>query len=443
MAMTIEERPGGSPGHGDAVAEDATLKPGVRAYASLLILSGVVGLNTVDRNMFGLLLPQIQEDITLSDTALGFLMGPAFVIVYSLAGVPLAWLADRTNRRNIIAIGLAFWSCVTIATGYSRSFLHLMIARMALGVGEASNMAPTSALIADMFKGNSRVFAMSVFAAGGPLAIMLFYPLIGWVATDHGWRPAFPIMGMIGLVVAVLLWLVVREPKRKKTSPGADNKQSRLAMGEAMTKAFSSPSFWLVCAGGTMVSINYSALLAWLPAFMLRVHGLDAEATGILMGTYKGLIGVAATIAGGLLVTWLLRFDRRWLAWSPAAFCMLMVPAQSMLLLADQEIWWHVGLALETIMMAAITPALFALVLALFEPRMRATGTALYLLIFNLVGQSVGPMIIGVLNDGPFAGSGDYAVRYSLLAAPVAIAAGSILLYALSHFVRDDEEGQP
>lgn len=419
-------------------ASGAPLRPRARDYASLVILSGIVGLNTVDRNMFGLLLPQIQADIALSDTALGFLMGPAFVIVYSLAGLPLALLADRSNRSRIIVLGLAFWSVVTIATGFARNFVHLLVARMALGVGEASNMAPTSALIADMFQGHRRVLAMAIFSAGGPLAIMLCYPLIGWIATEHGWRPAFPLMGVIGLGVAALTLLVLREPPRQKSSTAPVDQPTRLTMGETFRLAVSSPSFWLVCAGGTMVSINYSALLAWLPAFMLRVHGLDAEATGVLLGTYKGLIGVAATIIGGLLVAWLMRFDRRWLAWAPAAFCLAMAPAQALLLLADTPLWWHVGLALETIMMAAITPALFALVLALFDSRMRATGTALYLLIFNLVGQSTGPMLIGLLNDGPFAAEGDNAVRYSLLAGPLVICLGAVLLFCLSLVMQRD-----
>jgi MFS family permease len=416
-------------------------EPGLRAYAALVILSAIVGLNTVDRNMFGLLLPQIQQDIALSDTALGFLMGPAFVIVYSLMGVPLAWLADRTGRRTIIVVGLAFWSVVTMATGLARSFGHLVVARMALGVGEASNMAPTSALIADMFQGRRRVFAMAIFSAGGPLAIMLCYPLIGWIAQEHGWRPAFPLMGLIGLAIAALSWLIVREPKAHAPPPETHaSSEKPLAIGEALALAARSPAFWLVTAGGTMVSINYSALLAWLPTFMLRVHGYDAAATGALLGTYKGLIGVAATIAGGLLVTWLMRFDRRWLAWSPAAFCLIMAPAQALMVLADAPLWWQLGLAVETIMMAAITPALFALVLALFTPRMRATGTAMYLLIFNLVGQSAGPVLIGLLNDGPLARLGDDAVRFSLLAAPMAIVAGSLLLFALARHIQPEHQ---
>jgi MFS family permease len=406
-----------------------TARPGARAIVSLVILSGIVGLNTVDRNMFGLLLPQVQHDIPISDTALGFLMGPAFVIVYSLAGVPIAWLADRTSRRNIIAAGLAFWSAVTMLTGAAQNLIHLLAARMALGVGEASNMAPTSALIGDMFGGRWRVLAMAVFSAGGPLAIMLFYPVIGWIAASHGWRPAYPMMGAVGLVVALLTLLVVREPRRRTGPAKAGSQAGFLGSALAILK---SKSFLLLCAGGVMVSTNYSAMLAWLPAFMLRVHGLDAQATGALLGTYKGLIGVAATLAGGVVVTLLMRLDRRWMAWAPMLFALGMVPAQMLLLLASQPVWWHVGLALETIGMQGITPALFALLITLLEPRVRATGAALYLLIFNLLGQSIGPLAVGMLNDGPFAAFGEQAIRYSLLTAPAVIAIGAILLFVLS-----------
>jgi MFS family permease len=417
-----------------------TARPGARVFFSLLILSGIVGLNTVDRNMLGLLLPQIQRDIAMSDTELGFLMGPAFVIVYSLAGVPIAYLADRTSRRNVIAAGLAFWSAVTAATGFAQNMWQLLVARMALGVSEASNMAPTSALIGDMFSGRWRVMAMAVFSAGGPLAIMLFYPMIGWIAATHGWRPAYPVMGLIGIGVALLTLAVVREPPREAPAKPAGDKAG---FAKSAREIVGSRSFLLLCASGVMVGINYSALLAWLPTFMLRVHGLDAEATGTLLGVYKGLVGIAATIGGGIVVTWLMRFDRRWLAWAPMLFSLMMVPAQLLLLLADQPLWWHVGLALETIGMQGITPALFVLLITLLDSRVRATGAALYLLIFNLIGQSVGPLAVGALNDGPLAGMGSEAIRYSLLTAPVVIAVGAALLFLLSLTIARSNEEVP
>lgn len=427
-------------------------RPGPREIAALLVLSATVGLNTVDRNMLGLLLPMIQADIPMSDTMLGLLMGPAFVVVYSLAGVPLAWLADRTGRRKIIAIGLTFWSMVTAATGLAMSVVQLIVARIALGIGEASNLAPASALIGDMFSGRHRVLAMAVFTAGGPLAIMAFYPLIGWLAEERGWRIAYPFMGIVGLVVAGLTLLLVREAQTipestspESTIPEADPPSlAPLSFRKAASTVLRSRAFVLLIAGGTMVSINYSALLAWLPTFMLRVHGLDAAETGALLGLYKGFFGVAASVAAGVMVTWLMHFDRRWLVWAPMALCALMAPAQLLLLLADTPLWWHVGLAAETVLLAAVNPCLFALIITLLDPRMRATGTAIYLLIFNLVGQSIGPLVVGALNDGPLAGLGDQAVRYSLLTAPVVVGLGALLLFGLSLcMTRQDEKEEP
>jgi MFS family permease len=414
----------------------------MRHIYALIVLSGIFGINTVDRNMFGLLLPQIQQDIPMSDTVLGLLLGPAFVVVYSVAGVPLAWLADRTGRRGIIVIGLAFWSGVTAATGFAANVVHLLIARIFLGIGEASNLAPSSALIGDMFSERRRVMAMAVFTAGGPLAIMIFYPILGWVAANCGWRLAYPMMAIVGLIVAGLTLIFVREPKQTVTANRVEEpKEEQLTFGKAARTVFGSKRFLLLIIGGTMVGINYSALLAWLPTFFLRVHGMDAQATGVLLGTYKGLFGVVAAILGGLIVTWLMRFDLRWLAWAPAVFCAGMVPSQMMLLLADAPIWWQVGLAIETIMLACINPCLFALLVTLLAPKIRATGTALYLLIFNLVGQSLGPPLIGALNDGPFAYLGPNAIRYSLLTAPLVIAVGAVLLFLLS-FMIDTKEAQ-
>jgi len=411
---------------------EAEKKPGARAIIALAILSCTVGLNTVDRNMFGLLLPQIQQDIAISDSAMGLLVGAVFMIVYSVSSLPIAWLADRTGRRNVIAAGLGFWSIVTALTGFAQNLAHLVMARMALGVGEASNMAPTSALIGDMFRGRYRVIAMSAFAAGGPLAIMIFFPIIGWVTAEHSWRAAYPLMGAVGILVAVATLLAVREPEREQSAITTAPKEPAAGLLAATIGILRIPGFLMLAAAGTMVSINLGATLAWLPAFMQRVHGLDAAETGLLLGAYKGGFGVAATLAAGVLVTYLMRFDRRWLAWAPMLFALGLVPAQLLLVWSDNPALWQIGLALDSIFMSAIAPCLFALLLTLLDPSTRATGAALYLLIFNLVGQSLGPLLVGALSDNVFAAAGDEAVRYSLLAAPLVAALAGLLLFVLS-----------
>lgn len=401
----------------------------VRAILSLVIISCIAGLNTVDRNMFGLLLPQIKADIEISDAALGFLIGPAFMIVYSVAGLPIAWLADRSSRRNIVAAGLGFWSVITVFTGFAQSLGQLLTARMALGVGEASSMAPSSAMIGDLFRDRHRVAAMAVFTAGGPLAILIFFPIIGAIAADGDWRSAYYLMGTIGIVVAVIAMLAIREPVRESAAHAAEVRSSGLF--ETSLAILRLPSFALLCTAGVMISISLGAIMAWLPSFMQRVHGLTPQETGTLLGLYRGGFGIVATVTAGVAVTLLMRLDRRWLLWSPMILAACLVPAQGLLLLSDDPIGWHIGLALDSILMSAITPCLFAVLITVLDPRIRATGAALYLLIFNLVGQSLGPLTVGALNDA-MAELGPQTIRHSMLIAPAAIAIAAALIFLLS-----------
>ena len=324
---------------------------------------------------------------------------------------------------------------MTAATGLAVTMMQLLAARIALGVGEATNLAPSSALLGDIFQGRRRVMAMAVFTAGGPLSIMIFFPILGWISTEHSWRMAYPLMGAVGIAVSLLVMLMVREPRPSEAAsnphavPQGEEVQT---FRQAAATAFSSRTYVLLICGGTLISLNYSAMLAWLPTFFSRVHGLDEAQIGGLLGLYKGLFGVIAALVAGLIVTWLMRFDERWLAWAPAIFCAVMAPAQLCLLLSDSQALWKVGLAVETIMLACVNPCFFALLITLLPPKIRATGTALFLLIFNLVGQSLGPTIVGMLNDGPLAGSGTMAIRYSLLTAPTVALIGAIMVLTVS-----------
>lgn len=392
-----------------------------RALATLAVLSAIIGLNAVDRNMFGLLLPQIRADIPLGDTALGFLMGPAFIVVYSVCGVPLAMLADRAGRRPVIAWGLAAWSTVTLLTGMAGTFVHLLVARIALGIGEASGMAPTSALIAETFAERGRVLALAVFAAGGPAAVLLFYPVIGAVTAAHGWRAAFPMMALVGFAFIAALLLVVREAPVRAAA-------ARQSAWRHAGQVLARPGFALLVLAGTLFSVNYSAMVAWLPSFLVAERGLSAAQAAHVLGLYKGGLGCVATLAGGLAVAWLMRFDRRWLAWAPAVFCAVMAPAQAVLLFAPHEAAWHAGLAVETILLAATTPCTFALLAALVPDALRSTGSAVYLLAFNLVGQSAGPLAVGALAGGT-PGDGAHRLGPALMVAPLA-ALGAAVLFA-------------
>lgn len=383
--------------------------------------------------MMALVLPQLKQELHLTDTMLGALTGPAFMLVYALAGVPVAWLADRRSRSRIILLGLAFWSLVTAATALAGTALELAAARVALGLGEATTTAPASALIADHFPARTRAAAFSVLTCGAPLGIMVGFPLVGWLSAAHGWRSAFVVMGALGLVLALVMQLVIRE-----STPGAaaGRPAEGIAFREGLALALRSPAFIVLVLGGTFFSISYGIITAWAPTFLLRAHGLSSAAAGGYLGVYRGLFGIAASLAGGVCVTLLSHRDPRWLAWLPGLLCLLAGPAELIFLFTSDARGWQTGIGLDTLLVSGATPCTFALLLTVVDVRMRALGAALYLLIFHLVGQSIGPPLVGALDEHLAASLGSLAIRYSMLIAPASMMISGAVFLALARWIR-------
>lgn len=398
----------------------------------LLLLVAINGINLVDRQMFGLLLPQIKADIQLTDAELGLLGGPAFAITYALAGIPLAMLADRISRRNLIAVGLVVWSAAIGFTGKAADAMQIFVARMLLGAGEASNMAPASSLIADLFPDRRRTVAVSIYTSGGPLGIMVGFPAIGWLAEAYGWRSAFLVMAAVGWAVALLLLWIGREPVREHLREANSAGLERLPFFDGLGLLGRSRSFVLLVAAGLCLSVTNTVMNIWSPALLSRVHGLDLSETGAVLGLYRGLLGVFAAVLGGILVAWLTEKDRRWAAWVPAILCLLMVPAELVFLWADGAIGWQAGLFADTLLMSAVTPCSFALLLMIVDSRIRAFGAAVYLMIFSLIGQSFGSVAVGMLNDRLDESYGDAAIRFSMTLSPLAIGLCGVLLWLLA-----------
>jgi predicted MFS family arabinose efflux permease len=412
-------------------------EPGVRmerrVWISLIVLSAVSALNNVDRGLFALLLPEIQKSIPLGDAMVGLLLGPAFMVVYSAAGLPIAWAADRWNRRNIIALGLAFWSLVTAITGAATRPLHLLFLRGALGLGEASNIAPTMALVADTTHRSIRPFAFAVITVGTPVGTLLFFPLVGQVSAAYSWRTAFMMMGIIGIAVALLVLLLVREPRAGVAR--AANGDMRQLLVECK-RALSDRPFRLLIIGAGFFSFMFGATSAWVPAFLVRTHGLTVGEVGTTLGVFRGATGIIASLAGGALAAWLARRDARWVAWFTAALCGLMVPAELLLLLAPDRAWWETGLALESLFFTAAIPCTFALVVQFADSNARTQWSACYLLLFNIVGQSLGPYVVGMLSQWFTIVGGSQALRYALLVVPFSTLMAGLLFWRLAGFVR-------
>jgi len=398
----------------------------VRNAYTLAMLTLIYALNTVDRNMFGLLVPLIKTDLNFSDSQIGLLSGFAFAAFYAIVAVPIASLADRWNRRNIIAIGLAFWSFMTFCHGLVRTGWELALTRFLLGAGEASSVAPSNSIIGDLFGPAKRPFALGFLAASTSIGVLLAFPAIGWISEAYGWRAAFMAMGLPGMGLALLFWLTVVEPTRLIT-PGQANYP--VPLGVALRRLTTSPAFMLAVTSGTFISFDLAVTLTWTPTFLSRVHGLSQAEIGQMVGLLRGVGGIIGGIGGGFVATALGRRDPRWRYRVPASAMLLVAPAE-LLLLFGGEGFWQTGLALDTLLVLAQIGPLFAILIAAADTRTRAVAVALFLLITNMIGQSSGPFVSGMLSDMLASSFGEGAIRYAMLVGTIAAFLAGLFCFA-------------
>ncbi|MGH8259349.1 MAG: MFS transporter, partial [Steroidobacteraceae bacterium] len=243
----------------------------VYAVYSLGFLTLISAFNYLDRGVLGLALPLIKHEMRVSDTALGLASGLAFALFYSLLGVPIAWLADRWSRRNIIAIGFGFWSVMTALTGFVGNIWQLAGARFLMGAGEACGVAPSNALVSDLFPTSRRAMALAILASASSLAYIVFYPLLGWIGQHHGWRAMFIASGVPGLALTLLFVLTVREPPRG--APGSKRPGLEpTSLPASVRFLFGSPAYLLLLLGASLMGASAYAGGTWNPTFLARVH---------------------------------------------------------------------------------------------------------------------------------------------------------------------------
>jgi MFS family permease len=409
------------------------------AVYSLAFLSLISVFNYLDRSILGLALPLIKTEMQVSDTALGLVSGLAFVLCYSLLGVPIAWAADRYSRRNIIAIGFAFWSLMTIATGFVGSIWQLAMARFLMGAGEACGIAPSNSMIADLFRRARRPLALALFGMANSVAFIAFFPIAGWIAERHGWRAMYIVAGIPGLLLAWLFRVTVREPRRGAMEERAPAVRSD-AFWPALRFLLGSRTYLYLLVGATFMGANAFAAGAWTPTFLQRVHGMGIAEIAGAIGPVRGLLGGAGVLAGGLLIDRLASHQAVWRVRLPAAACILVGPAELLFLLGDQRWLWLTGFGLTSLLTLVHQAPVFAAAVNVARLRTRALAIALLLTAAGLLGQVGGPAIVGMLNDYLAPAYGVAAIRYSLLIIAVTpILAGLAFWRAAAHYAADIE----
>jgi predicted MFS family arabinose efflux permease len=406
-----------------------------RSVYTLVLLTLIWAISFADRQMLGLLAPLIKADLELSDTSLGLITGFVFVLLYSVLGVPVARLADRASRRNILAAGVAVWSLMTGLSGLAANVWQLTLARLLMGAGEAAANAPATTLAADIAGPRRRQTAMAVLSTGSGLSALLLLPPAGWIAQAWGWRGAFMAAGWTGLALCGLLLLTVREPPRAPAPAAGRPRDDALGAARFL---LGSRAYVLTVLGGAFVGVSLYASQAWHPSFLARVHHLPIGEVGLASGVLRGVAGIIGTLLGGVLAERLARRDARWLLLTPGLACILALPAELLFLLSPDLKLALTGMLGYHLFIGMHFGPIYVACHALARPTMRATATAVFLLVANLTGQIVGPLAVGFLNDQWAAAFGEEAIRYSLLLGGACVLAGGLILTLASRTVEAD-----
>ena len=378
------------------------------------ILVIVYTFNFIDRQILSILLESIKNDLNLSDTSLGLLSGFAFALFYATLGIPIAKYADFGNRRNLISLAIGIWSFMTALSGLAQNFFHLLIARIGVGVGEAGCSPPAHSMISDYFPANIRATALGIYSLGIPFGIMFGLFAGGWINEYFGWRIAFFVVGVPGILLAIIFRFTVQEPKRGQAEGRADTKDQPNII-ETAKFLLSKKSFRHLAFGASLAAFVGYGAITWLPSFFQRSYGMQTGDVGWYLGLILGIPGGLGIFLGGYLSDYFGSKDVRWCLWVVALAMLITTPLYYMVYLSPTSntsfLWLIIPIAFGNFYQATT----FSQTQGIVELRMRSVAAAILLFIINIIGLGFGPQAVGILSDILSKNYGKESLRYSLM----------------------------
>jgi len=412
-------------------APDATR----RAWVVMGLLMATTVFNVADRNLLSILLQPIQAEFGASDTAMGLLVGFWFAVVHNLAILPVARLADRGARHTLIAAGLAVWSGFTAVSAFVQSYWQLVIARMGVSAAESTGSAPVHSLLADYFPVHQRATALGLISVGGVGGIGLGLAVGGLVAEAWGWRAAFFCFGAPGLLLALCVRLVVREPVRGVLD-GAPDEGEAPTLGEVARYLLARRSYLHLVAASAFHAFSSMGTAVWYPAYLGRVQGLDLASAGLGYALVGPTLSALGAWLGGRFADRMGRRDLRHYMWIPSWSALLALPSTIAFVLWPAESTFTLGGRVLPVALLVVMPASFiggmwngptlAMTQTIARPRMRAMASAITTGSYNLIGLGLGPVLVGQVSDRLSPTYGDDALRYGLLIVALAHVLGSL-----------------
>lgn len=380
-------------------SDERLLTPGYRrTFVAVAFL--VAMFNFADRAVFAALAQQIKGDLGLTDFQLGILQGLAFAFLYALLGLPIGRLAERASRLKIISAAITFWSVMTVACGMIGSFTQLLLCRVGVGIGEAGSAPPTASLVGDLFPRERRASVMSLILLGTPIGTFLGAFAGGWIASIWGWRAAFFALGIPGILVGILVLVVLREPRRGLVDNMPRPRTPPPNFGAFLKEIGRKRGLLFVILGGALAGFGMTSIAQFLAVYVARMYELPVGQAGTLYGAISGISLGIGLLAGSFGTDWLAsRGDARWPAWG-AAIGLMLAPFLYWTAFSMTSPW--LGSVLLIVSGAALL--LFygptqGMIQNMLEPRMRATGAALFSILYTIFGYGMGPTFVGWLSD--------------------------------------------
>ena len=412
----------------------------------LLTLIGV--LNFVDRYILSILLEAIKEDLDLTDTQLGMLSGFYFAVFYALFGIPIAMIADRWHRGRIISLSLMVWSAMTLVSAFATSFVHLIIARIGVGLGEAGVAPASHSLITERFAARQRPLAFAVYAVGGTLGILIALGAGGWINEHHGWRTAFMAAGAPGILLAGVAWLLLHEPRKpvRLSSGILAGKEGQVGIFHGLTTLWRISAWRHVAIASAVTHVATFGIGQFMASLFSRSFGLGSGETGFILALVIGLGGSIGAMAGGAVAGRLA--GSHGIGWMGFTLCITFTTAGVLAPLALMQpdlqtfLWF---LAPYYVLSLTSSGVQFAIAQSMVRSDMRAMSSALLILANNLIGLGLGPLIVGQISDMLEPTFGGESLRYAMMCMTPLLFWGAVHFYLsgrnLAKDSVDDTEG--
>ena len=384
-------------------------------WFALIILTFVNAINYFDRQLLVILQEPIKEELSLSDTQLGLLTGLSFAIFYSVMGIPIARLADKHSRKLVISAAISLWSLFTALTGYVNNFIQILLVRMGVGVGEAGSGPATLSMITDYFPMKQRSRANAIYASGLYVGLFFSFYSAGFLLSNWGWRKSFIYLGLPGILLSILLFLLIREPKKGKLD-GQKATNAYISLKESLKILSSKKVFLYVSIASAVHSFVGYGFANWMPSFLIRVHEMTLADAGKWLALSVGIGGAVGAFVGGFINDYMARKNVKWYLWLSIISLILTTPFSLYTLFSPDGDSAALCYFIPNFFYSFNMGATLTMILGVVKVNMRALTGAIYYFIINLIGMGLGPLSVGILSDLFLPTYGTESLRYALFA---------------------------